>query len=440
MASGYDSAVLDTVMARREPAIRDRSEHPISRRDIEPNALKVLYRLHHAGFLAHMVGGSVRDLLLGRTPKDFDVGTDARPNEVRKLFRNSRIIGRRFRLVHVLYPGGVVEVSTFRREPDPDEQDRDEGELLVTSDNTFGTPEQDAFRRDFTINSLVYNIADFSVIDWTGGLEDLERRIVRVIGDPDLRFHEDPVRMMRACEFAGRLGFAIEPRTQESIERNAEAILKASPARLTEELLALLRCGRSGASAQWMLDLGLLDRLVPEIRAMLIPPGAAAADFSRLLPAIDAAVASGEELSDATLLAAILVPQILNRREQVERSGGRELWRHEVRRLIEEETAPFATRFALSRARADRMIETLVAFQRLCEPNQSPREVVRSLRNPAFGDALRLVAILVDATGEGDLLLSRWRELAANATVSRRGDEDPDGPPRARRRRRRRRP
>jgi poly(A) polymerase len=194
--------------AEGEPRILQRSEHPISRKAIDKNAVKVLYRLHNAGYKAYLVGGSVRDLMMGRTPKDFDVGTNARPNEVRRLFGNSRIIGRRFRLVHVFYhDGSVIEVSTFRRDPDPEEQRGEPGELLITSDNTYGTPRQDAFRRDFTINALFYSIADFTVRDHVGGIEDLERKLIRAIGDPDVRFQEDPVRMLRACEFAGRLGF-----------------------------------------------------------------------------------------------------------------------------------------------------------------------------------------------------------------------------------------
>ncbi|MGH7337722.1 MAG: polynucleotide adenylyltransferase PcnB, partial [Myxococcota bacterium] len=257
------------------PRILQRSDHPISRKAIHPDALKVLYRLSQAGYVARLVGGSVRDLMLGRTPKDFDLATNARPNEIRRLFRNSRVIGRRFRLVHVLFHDHVVEVATFRREPEPSEQrgkENGNGEsdaLLITSDNTFGSPEQDAFRRDFTINALSYDISDFSVLDWTGGVDDLERRVLRTIGDPLRRFREDPVRMLRACELAGRLGFGMDDATQAAIHELRHEVEKASPARLTEELIELLRCGHSGASLQWMLDLGLLEPLLPEAYAMV---------------------------------------------------------------------------------------------------------------------------------------------------------------------------
>ena len=192
------------------PRILPRAEHPISREFIDKNALKVLYRLHHAGYRALLVGGSVRDLMTGKPPKDFDVATNARPNEIRRVFRNARIIGRRFRLAHILFPEVVVEVSTFRRDPAPEEQAQaveaaaagrhppSARDLLITSDNTFGTPEQDAYRRDFTINALYYDIADFSVVDYVCGIEDLRQGLMRAIGDPNVRFQEDPVPMVRA--------------------------------------------------------------------------------------------------------------------------------------------------------------------------------------------------------------------------------------------------
>ena len=182
----------------QEPRILGRAEHPISRKNIDANALKVLSRLTQSGHKAYLVGGSVRDLMLGRTPKDFDAATDAGPNQARRIFRNSRIIGRRFRLVHVFFHDGIVELATFRRDPDPDEQASAPGDLLITSDNVFGTPREDAFRRDFTVNALFYDVSTFSVIDYVGGIDDLEAGIIRTIGDPEVRFSEDPVRMMRA--------------------------------------------------------------------------------------------------------------------------------------------------------------------------------------------------------------------------------------------------
>src|ERR1700682_4161394 len=204
-----------------EPRVIPRAEHPLSRRDVDPDALRVLYRLRQFNYAAYLVGGSVRDLLIGRRPKDFDIGTSSRPYQVKKLFRNCWIIGRRFRLAHVKFGSKVIEVATFRRQvaageevvqdgvpaPDPSTP---EGEHLIHHDNTFGTPEEDAFRRDFTINALFYDIASFSVIDYVGGLEDLHARVVRSIGDPDVRLLEDPVRMLRAVALSARLDFSIE--------------------------------------------------------------------------------------------------------------------------------------------------------------------------------------------------------------------------------------
>ena len=184
------------------PRILPRAEHTVSRRNIDPDALKVLYRLKSHGFTAYLVGGGVRDLLLGRKPKDFDIATSAHPQAVKRLFRNCFIIGRRFRLCHVRFGKKVVEVSTFRRLAEAQQ-----GETLIVRDNTFGTPEEDAFRRDFTVNALFYDIATFSVIDYVAGLEDLQQRLIRTIGDPATRFREDPVRMLRAVALAARLGF-----------------------------------------------------------------------------------------------------------------------------------------------------------------------------------------------------------------------------------------
>src|SRR5436305_12052309 len=377
----YNQAVSAT--GEGEPRVLQRSEHPISRRDIDKNAVKVLYRLHNAGYLACLVGGSVRDLMMGRKPKDFDVGTNAKPNEIRRLFSNSRIIGRRFRLVHVFYhDGGVVEVSTFRRDPDPEEQRGEPGELLITSDNAYGTPRQDAFRHDFTINALFYSIADFSVIDHVGGIEDLERKLVRAIGDPGVRFQEDPVRMLRACEFAGRLGIGIETKTQEAIHLHRRELEKASPARVTEEIVQLLKCGRAGAAMQWMLELGLLEVLLPEAYAMLTAGERGLGDFGQILPVIDRMVAEERPLSDTALLAAVLLPKVMVRRMDVEAMNGRPMSRAEIEAMIQEEIAPFFARLTLSNVRSQQVYHALLGFQRLCEPYGSPHERLKFARKP----------------------------------------------------------
>jgi poly(A) polymerase len=423
-----------------QPRIVPRSEHSISRRDISANALKVLYRLHNAGYLAYMVGGSVRDLMLGRKPKDFDVGTDARPNEIRRLFSNSRIIGRRFRLVHVYFHDGTtVEVSTFRRNPDPEEQRSAPGELLITSDNTYGTPREDAFRRDFTINALSYNIADYSVLDWTGGIEDLERKLIRAIGDPDVRFREDPVRMLRACEFAGRLGFGIELGTQEAIHRHRKELDKASPARVTEEIAQLLRCGRAGAAMQWMLDLGLLEVILPEAYAMLAAGQRGLGDFGQILPVIDRLVADGRALPDSALLASVLLPKAMLRRDDIEALDHKPMSRAAIEVMIQEEIQPFLARFTVSNLKSLQVTQALIGFQRLCEPGWKFPERVRMARKAWFNDALLLFEILVEATGEGRDALAEW-QAAARRRPPLKAPEDSEARPRPRRRRRRRAP
>src|SRR5213078_482302 len=214
-----------------------RADHSLSRRDIDPDALKVLYRLRQSDHVAYLVGGSVRDLLLGRLPKDFDIGTSAHPSQVKKLFRNCWIIVRCFRLAHVKFGQKVIEVATFRRQVAPGEEvvaegvpapdpATAEGRQLVHHDNTFGTPEEDAFRRDFTVNALAYDISDFSIIDYVGGLEDLAARVVRSIGDPEVRIHEDPVRMLRAVALAARLDFTIDPPLADAIRTHRGEIAR----------------------------------------------------------------------------------------------------------------------------------------------------------------------------------------------------------------------
>jgi poly(A) polymerase len=230
-----------------EPRIIPRSEHPISRANIDREALKVMYRLRDAGYRAYLVGGGVRDLMLGRTPKDFDISTDAHPGELRKLFRNSRIIGKRFRLVQVFYHGGkIIEVSTFRCRSEFEENDADE--TVLAQNNTFGTPAEDAFRRDLTINALFYEIEHFTVIDYTGGVQDLENRIVRMVGEPERRIIHDPVRMLRAIRHAARQGFAVEPETWAAIRANVDKLALCPVSRIRDEFMRDLR---SGAMREW---------------------------------------------------------------------------------------------------------------------------------------------------------------------------------------------
>jgi poly(A) polymerase len=242
------------------PRIIPRPEHTLSRKNVSLEALKVLYRLHHAGFQAYLVGGSVRDLLLDKRPHDFDLATSARPGEIRKLFRNSRIIGRRFRLVQVFFRGGkIIEVSTFRCRSEFD----DSPEETLARNNTFGTPAEDAQRRDLTINGLFYNIADFSLVDYVGGLEDLQRGYVRVIGEPGVRFVRDPVRMIRVLRHAARTGFVIDAAAWEEILAKRNLILACPPARIRDELLRDFRSGAARPFIDLMLQSGLFFAVFP---------------------------------------------------------------------------------------------------------------------------------------------------------------------------------
>src|SRR5438045_2411198 len=300
-----------------DPRVIPREEHTISRRDIDADALKVLYRLRQYDHVAYLVGGSVRDLLLGRRPKDFDIGTSAHPYQVKKLFRNCWIIGRRFRLAHVKFGPKVIEVATFRRQvaageevvqdgvpaPDPTTP---EGEHLIHRDNTFGTPEEDAFRRDFTVNALFYDIATFSVIDYVGGLDDLRSGVVRSIGDPDVRLREDPVRMIRAIALAARLDFRIEPTLLQATRTHRHEIAKSSPPRLLEEYYKILRAGSSERAFRSLADVGLLEPISAELHR-----GATEALW-RSLAAVDAYrrrfESTPDALTNAILLGSLLVP------------------------------------------------------------------------------------------------------------------------------------
>ncbi|MGA1841491.1 MAG: polynucleotide adenylyltransferase PcnB [bacterium] len=251
-----------------EPCVLSRPSHNFSRKSIDKDVLKVLYRLKSKGFIAYLVGGCVRDILLNRKPKDFDVCTNATPSQIRRIFRNCRLIGRRFRLAHIVFKGNkIIEVSTFRREPDSLLETEDRRELTIHSNRYYGTPAEDACRRDFTINALFYNIADFSILDYVGGIEDLQRGIIRVIGDPCKRFYEDPVRMMRGLEFAARLDFKLDPDTFKGIKDCHAEICHGSPERIKEEIIAILMSGYAQKCFSFFWDTGIFPSLFPDSRS-----------------------------------------------------------------------------------------------------------------------------------------------------------------------------
>nr|WP_317986196.1 polynucleotide adenylyltransferase PcnB [Celerinatantimonas diazotrophica] len=292
-----------------------RSEHTISRQDISDNALKVLYRLHKAGYEAYLVGGGVRDLLLGKKPKDFDVTTNATPDEVKKLFRNCRLVGRRFRLAHILFGREIIEVATFRGHHDESENDNkqhlqsDQGMLL--RDNVYGSLDEDAERRDFTINALYYNIADFSLIDFANGLKDIQEKRIALIGPPDTRYHEDPVRMLRAVRFAVKLGFNISHSTGEPIHRLSGLLRDIPAARLFEECLKMFLAGEGKNTFLGLKEHGLLIPLFPQLKPLLASGGEHSTTLEFITAALestDRRVRNEQRVTPAFIFAAILYP------------------------------------------------------------------------------------------------------------------------------------
>jgi poly(A) polymerase len=305
-----------------QPVIVPRAEHPISRANISPNALRVLYRLKDAGFQAFLVGGAVRDLLLGLSPKDFDVATDAHPEEVRKIFRNSRLIGRRFHLAHVRFGMEIIEVATFRAahtEVDEDHSVDEVGHRVldvhgrILRDNLYGNIEEDVWRRDFTANALYYNIEDYSIWDYVGGVPDAAARILRLIGDPETRYREDPVRMLRAARFAAKLGFTLHPETEAPIHRLAYMLDSMPPARLFDETMKLMLAGSGLASFDLMTRLELLTHQMPDVAAAVREaPDSTGARLLRLgLAGTDERVREDKSVTPMFLFAVLLWPAIL---------------------------------------------------------------------------------------------------------------------------------
>ncbi len=273
--------------------------------NLDCDAAQLIRRLQSYDYIAYLVGGGVRDLLLNRVPKDFDISTSARPEDLRSLFRNCRIIGRRFRLAHLMYSGGkIIEVATFRALPPVQK----EGEL-IRDDNEFGTPESDAYRRDFTINAFFYDPIRGEILDYVGGMADLKAHIIRVIGDPRVRFGEDPVRMLRAVKFAARLEFSLETSCRQAILTSRNLLRQAAVPRLLEELLRMLWGGAAARSIALMHELTLLDLLVPEVSAYLESADSAdKAQLYDLLKALDKRCAGHQNVESGVLLAVLFWP------------------------------------------------------------------------------------------------------------------------------------
>jgi poly(A) polymerase len=337
------------------PLVIPRSEHSISRAAISPNALKVLYRLKEAGYQGFLVGGAVRDLLLGLRPKDFDVATNALPDEVRRLFRNCRLIGRRFRLAHVFFGSEIIEVATFRAAAAPEREDAEDADVdaetasedstlepitaefsppsdsehrafdlrgRILRDNIYGTIEEDVWRRDFSANGLYYNIEDFSIWDFVDGMSDIKARRLKLIGDPETRYREDPVRMLRAVRFAAKLDFSIEPATERLLQQLAYLLDGVPPARLFDEVLKLFLSGFGAKSYRLLKQYGLFEHLFPQsAAAFALPPYAYAGEMLELgLANTDARIAADKPVTPTFLFAVLLWSAVL--RELNERQAG----------------------------------------------------------------------------------------------------------------------
>lgn len=298
-----DNANFDGVA--KDPVIIPRSEHGISRQNIDEPALKVLYRLNKAGYQACLVGGAVRDLLLGRHPKDFDVATDATPEEVSKLFRNCRLIGRRFRLAHIHFGRQVIEVATFRAPHGELHEEHHDESGRILRDNVYGEIHDDVWRRDFTANALYYNIADFSIIDYVGGVEDIANKRLRLIGDQETRYREDPVRMLRAIRFAAKLGFSIDDSCKQAILALGPLLAEIPAARLFEEVLKLFHSGHAEESFIALQEYDLLQYLFPDAVREL--QDSTTAEFVRLaMQSTDDRVKLDKPVTPAFLFAALL--------------------------------------------------------------------------------------------------------------------------------------
>ena len=392
-----------------EPVVIQENDHPIRLHDLDKEALKVLYRLRDAGHVGYLVGGGVRDLYLGKKPKDFDISTDARPGQLRKLFRNSRTIGRRFRLVQVFFRGGkIIEVSTLRcqNEYESDAERPEEEIEVLPANNTFGTVAEDAQRRDLTINSLFYEIEKRTIIDYVGGVRDLDRGIIRITGEPDRRVTRDPVRMMRAVRHAARTGFCIEPATWKAIVANREKLRLCPPSRIRDELLKDLRSGASEPWARialdsslfftlfpWYAEIPLLEEDSPQRRLLLSL--LAVVDRLQQLPLHDVRV----EMPDYLLLALLVLPWADARfdllRQQLK---GPEHYRfsREIRQSLDE---IFGEHFNLKRMAKDAMTTLLVnlpAFVQFSRHNSWPNWL---RKKSYFRDGLRFFSLYSEAVG-----------------------------------------
>jgi poly(A) polymerase len=416
---------------------------------IDPDALRVVQRLLRYQHKAYLVGGCVRDLLLGRKPKDFDVATSATPNDIRRTFRNCRIIGRRFRLAHVFFGRKIIETATFRANPraeeEPGEAPTDDSgasaavaegnggsngsssDLLIRHDNVFGTAEEDARRRDFTINGLFFDVQSAQVIDHVGGLPDLEARLVRTIGDPDVRFREDPVRILRAVKFAARCDLTIEPETFRFMMEHKAELAKCAQARVTEEFYRLLRAGAARRSFELLMETGLLEFLLPELaqawrkeeedpevkrRIQLF--------WSYMRTLDESVVARDQTPSDAMILATLLLPPL---REALAPDAAPT---QNMVKLVAESVQPFFDRLKVSRRDADLCRQILLALRYLLPGSRARRQRASLAHRPFFQDALWLANLVAQAEGTPPVVLDEAAPLETTADAGTEEELPPE--------------
>jgi len=444
-----------------QPIIISRSEHSLSRKWISPNALRVLYRLKEKGYQAYLVGGGVRDLLLGREPKDFDIATDARPYEVKKVFRNCRLIGRRFRLAHIHFHNEIIEIATFRalaaEEPEieagletaeqpplpaiqpqvesappdaqtpPAEKPRSP-RLLVTEDgmilrdNVFGTPEEDALRRDFTVNALFYNIADFSIIDYMGGMQDLRLGLIRTIGDPVVRFTEDPVRMVRAVRFAAMLGFEIEENTYRTVLELKDRLALASPSRMYEEVLKLFLLGEGEKTYQLLRKTGIFGVIFPRLNEWVDTEsdGFPHTWIGKALEWVDACVQAGRQVPPHILFSLIFGQFMEEKSEELRKSGAPAL--DAVTRTVAEFLTEESHRVMIPKKVGLPMRDIYWNQSRF--EKTAGRHPLYFLRRPGFADAFEYLRFTSETTGEKKELRAWWKEFIKNHPLSPREEKE----------------
>jgi poly(A) polymerase len=438
-----------------QPIILSRSEHSLSRKWISPNALRVLYRLKEKGYHAYLVGGGVRDLLLGREPKDFDIATDAKPNEVKKVFRNCRLIGRRFRLAHIHFHNEIIEVATFRalaaEEPEieagpetaeqlpipaiqpPSESAAPDAQappvekprpprLLMTEDgmilrdNVFGTPEEDALRRDFTVNALFYNIADFSIIDYVGGMQDLRLGLIRIIGDPVVRFTEDPVRMVRAVRFAAMLGFEIEENTYRAMLELKDRLALASPSRMYEEVLKLFLLGEGEKTYQLLRKTGIFGVIFPRLNEWVDTEsdGFPHIWIGKALEWVDACVQAGRQVPPHILFSLMFGQFMEEKSEELRKSGAPAL--DAVTRTVAEFLTEESHRVMIPKKVGFPMRD--IYWNQYRFEKTAGRHPLYFLRRPGFADAFEYLRFTSETTGEKKELRAWWKEFIKNHPLS----------------------